>query len=109
MIRRPPRSTLFPYTTLFRSPHLHAIDLRVRDAEPAAAVAQHRVGLLERAHLRHHLLEPLTPHVVRVEARVLLEEVRVLGEELVERRGEEAGRGGQPRPPPAEPPEDPAL
>src|SRR2546422_4814516 len=24
MIRRPPRSTLFPYTTLFRSPRLHA-------------------------------------------------------------------------------------
>src|SRR2546426_6640620 len=24
MIRRPPRSTLFPYTTLFRSVHLHA-------------------------------------------------------------------------------------
>src|SRR5437762_5377403 len=24
MIRRPPRSTLFPYTTLFRSPTLHA-------------------------------------------------------------------------------------
>src|SRR2546425_6610103 len=23
MIRRPPRSTLFPYTTLFRSVHLH--------------------------------------------------------------------------------------
>src|SRR2546427_8164399 len=23
MIRRPPRSTLFPYTTLFRSPHQH--------------------------------------------------------------------------------------
>src|SRR3712207_7240637 len=23
MIRRPPRSTLFPYTTLFRSRHLH--------------------------------------------------------------------------------------
>src|SRR6478752_8764961 len=23
MIRRPPRSTLFPYTTLFRSPELH--------------------------------------------------------------------------------------
>src|SRR2546430_10358173 len=23
MIRRPPRSTLFPYTTLFRSPHFH--------------------------------------------------------------------------------------
>src|SRR3712207_7420202 len=26
MIRRPPRSTLFPYTTLFRSPDGHAID-----------------------------------------------------------------------------------
>src|SRR3712207_7700761 len=26
MIRRPPRSTLFPYTTLFRSPAAHAKD-----------------------------------------------------------------------------------
>src|SRR3712207_6877468 len=34
MIRRPPRSTLFPYTTLFRS-HLPAL-LRPRDGEPAA-------------------------------------------------------------------------
>src|SRR3712207_9106885 len=25
MIRRPPRSTLFPYTTLFRSPWCHAL------------------------------------------------------------------------------------
>src|SRR5256885_7289755 len=25
MIRRPPRSTLFPYTTLFRSPHLRLL------------------------------------------------------------------------------------
>src|SRR3712207_6982229 len=25
MIRRPPRSTLFPYTTLFRSPHDHPL------------------------------------------------------------------------------------
>src|SRR5256886_16558457 len=28
MIRRPPRSTLFPYTTLFRSTRAHAPDLR---------------------------------------------------------------------------------
>src|SRR2546427_6888802 len=28
MIRRPPRSTLFPYTTLFRSPPPRAHDLR---------------------------------------------------------------------------------
>src|SRR5947199_2506910 len=38
MIRRPPRSTLFPYTTLFRSLHqLGAVDLGGLDAdgEPA--------------------------------------------------------------------------
>src|SRR2546429_4246651 len=39
MIRRPPRSTLFPYTTLFRSatgyrPNLMARRLRARDAGP---------------------------------------------------------------------------
>src|SRR2546428_4898175 len=28
MIRRPPRSTLFPYTTLFRSPRSHGRPLR---------------------------------------------------------------------------------
>src|SRR2546422_9534375 len=28
MIRRPPRSTLFPYTTLFRSPSVRLADLR---------------------------------------------------------------------------------
>src|SRR2546422_5078262 len=33
MIRRPPRSTLFPYTTLFRSP--------VRGVEDAAQLAHH--------------------------------------------------------------------
>src|SRR5256885_5121167 len=30
MIRRPPRSTLFPYTTLFRSPHLPEMAARQR-------------------------------------------------------------------------------
>src|SRR3712207_7307905 len=35
MIRRPPRSTLFPYTTLFRSAHggLHLTDRQIRSAE----------------------------------------------------------------------------
>src|SRR2546430_14935223 len=28
MIRRPPRSTLFPYTTLFRSPHFEQVNGR---------------------------------------------------------------------------------
>src|SRR3989441_9761705 len=48
MIRRPPRSTLFPYTTLFRSEarpqEEHARHLR-RDADqPAAARDQPRAG-----------------------------------------------------------------
>src|SRR2546430_7406163 len=36
MIRRPPRSTLFPYTTLFRSRHRHRDERRVRYAARAA-------------------------------------------------------------------------
>src|SRR2546430_6215149 len=31
MIRRPPRSTLFPYTTLFRSPRLHSLLSRLAE------------------------------------------------------------------------------
>src|SRR6266852_9800869 len=48
MIRRPPRSTLFPYTTLFRSQHLSAPDLKAHavDGEQAAE-ALGQVGQLE--------------------------------------------------------------
>src|SRR2546430_16817653 len=44
MIRRPPRSTLFPYTTLFRSQR--AADLRGRDTgrhQPLRRAQQHQV------------------------------------------------------------------
>src|SRR2546430_5503103 len=41
MIRRPPRSTLFPYTTLFRS---HSAALAALLAPPAAAGPAGRVG-----------------------------------------------------------------
>src|SRR3712207_8609744 len=40
MIRRPPRSTLFPYTTLFRSGCDAAV---VRDREASPAGVRHRV------------------------------------------------------------------
>src|SRR3712207_7274917 len=68
MIRRPPRSTLFPYTTLFRSPVVgdrdvlsqrvfhggRALDVLVeRDGEPRGLPAGERVV--------HHLLGEL-PH-----------------------------------------------
>src|SRR5256885_7884569 len=41
MIRRPPRSTLFPYTTLFRSPqpHRRRIIGRPRRSDPRRCVA----------------------------------------------------------------------
>src|SRR5256885_12889381 len=37
MIRRPPRSTLFPYTTLFRSPDPQGVDDGSDDAHDAGA------------------------------------------------------------------------
>src|SRR5690349_23945478 len=42
MIRRPPRSTLFPYTTLFRSPgrqHRHAVGRAYRRPDPVARLS----------------------------------------------------------------------
>src|SRR2546429_6295423 len=51
MIRRPPRSTLFPYTTLFRSRLGEPRVLRGHaDPRPLGRV----VALPERARLRHH-------------------------------------------------------
>src|SRR5258708_10498039 len=45
MIRRPPRSTLFPYTTLFRSllpPHVADLDMRDREVALPTGVARIR-------------------------------------------------------------------
>src|SRR3712207_8426432 len=39
MIRRPPRSTLFPYTTLFRSRHRKTLDVARGSDEVALVVA----------------------------------------------------------------------
>src|SRR3712207_7356040 len=47
MIRRPPRSTLFPYTTLFRSSWTCATDVRTGGVGPteSGAVRRSRVAL----------------------------------------------------------------
>src|ERR1051326_6820045 len=42
MIRRPPRSTLFPYTTLFRSDDLRGKNPDASDDDLRAAIAAHR-------------------------------------------------------------------
>src|SRR5690554_7171292 len=48
MLRRPPRSTLFPYTTLFRSHH-RGLGVRV---DPVEGAAHHqRVGLADEVRL----------------------------------------------------------
>src|SRR2546430_13336644 len=56
MIRRPPRSTLFPYTTLFRShPGQQSVVAPVIEMRHAALVGveiPHRRRLVERAHPR---------------------------------------------------------
>src|SRR2546429_9513271 len=72
MIRRPPRSTLFPYTTLFRSPAL-----RWARAAPGCARAwawrseEHTSELQSRLHLVCRLLlekkKKKRPHITRVD------------------------------------------
>src|SRR3712207_5126632 len=46
MIRRPPRSTLFPYTTLFRSEPYGVLVPLVRDADPLEKAHPELFGLL---------------------------------------------------------------
>src|SRR5256885_7681755 len=66
MIRRPPRSTLFPYTTLFRSEVVLAVleedadrlGLRLAD-QPRVGVAAADVG--EAADVAEHLAEQVRP------------------------------------------------
>src|SRR2546422_4714371 len=57
MIRRPPRSTLFPYTTLFRSVPARPLVPPERDRDPPAAAA--------RAARRHRPPGPTFPRVLR--------------------------------------------
>src|SRR3712207_6998145 len=49
MIRRPPRSTLFPYTTLFRSVSAHSAACRRRAASRAQVFRPAAVALVEHA------------------------------------------------------------
>src|SRR5260370_20576765 len=60
MIRRPPRSTLFPYTTLFRSAAEHQAALvRLADVEMARAERDH-AGNQRLDCFRHKCLDDVT-------------------------------------------------
>src|SRR5258708_29571249 len=72
MIRRPPRSTLFPYTTLFRSPAF--VDISINHAH-RDDLGHHRRGAIQRGDVRdrseEHTSELQSPdHLV---CRLLLE------------------------------------
>src|SRR2546430_12087725 len=64
MIRRPPRSTLFPYTTLFRSlcgrrhhaRRTHPFPVRAQAAEPRARSEEHTSELQSQSNLVCRLL-----------------------------------------------------
>src|SRR2546430_14094872 len=87
MIRRPPRSTLFPYTTLFRSPVRHvtghadvsAQEPGVLERDSQAKTAAHagpgRVGLVKAfEHVRQVLRRDARTRVGHVDTAVRSEE-----------------------------------
>src|SRR5436305_6471350 len=88
MLRRPPRSTLFPYTTLFRSVHRG----RPRRVGPAHAVAP--APPAERRRSEEHTSELQSrPHLV---CRLLLEKKKRLPHPPAHRPRRGPGRDGLP-------------
>src|SRR5437870_13061476 len=72
MIRRPPRSTLFPYTTLFRSP---STDRLTRSSSWSAGTAAPRLRMTSSARSEEHTSELQSRgHLV---CRLLLEKKKI--------------------------------
>src|SRR5258708_12350643 len=84
MIRRPPRSTLFPYTTLFRShPDRDAHRARQRE-RPRGRVRRRRGAVPDEARSEEHTSELQSPdHLV---CRLLLEKKKKLREDITTAR-----------------------
>src|SRR3712207_9249944 len=81
MIRRPPRSTLFPYTTLFRSPPaVGGVDVRPADEVAQAELVGHTI--LHRTRRDRARRRARSRHPIRSTTRC--------------QRGGSGGRGGGP-------------
>src|SRR2546425_10719748 len=78
MIRRPPRSTLFPYTTLFRSPLLLAL----------SAAAPHRLAAQSPAD--RAALEALRDSLTGVRDSIALKRLEAAGIELAKRHRDDS-------------------
>src|SRR3712207_8822792 len=67
MIRRPPRSTLFPYTTLFRSLMVRIVRREVPDDEEVAAIVAQALQRVVGADERRPRADPVGDRLVRSE------------------------------------------
>src|SRR5690349_23327268 len=88
MLRRPPRSTLFPYTTLFRSQ-----DLPQREADERHDEQRDRGRPLERTRARSEEHTSELQSRRDLVCRLLLEKKKARRDALQARPGTEAGRG----------------
>src|SRR5690554_7280036 len=90
MIRPPPRSTLFPYTTLFRSPNPAESLKKIADAgflgvKFRARSEEHTSELQSRPHLVCRLLlEKKKPHVVDLAGEERGADIRALRRQVVD-------------------------
>src|SRR5258707_15826712 len=72
MIRRPPRSTLFPYTTLFRSNLLAKLDMKVDPATTVGDVLLNGVLSLEDFQREHSVEQRSEEHTSELQSRQYL-------------------------------------
>src|SRR5256885_5956575 len=88
MIRRPPRSTLFPYTTLFRSVQLAFDNINVDDKEESKGYGVDHVKVVEGLGckaIRVHRPEDFAPAMQQAEAWMAEHRTPVVVEVILER------------------------
>src|SRR5258708_25076866 len=96
MIRRPPRSTLFPYTTLFRSNCLHRKRRRRSECSGALFSREGYLGMLRIDHVLGSRLEPaFSEEIHRLEHSGAVDVVNIPVTDLARRRLLATTRGGE--------------